>query len=101
MKVKEVWEMGYSGKGVVTSILDDGLERRHPDLADNYVRTVHMKYSITFMRVKGFCSNCIIEFFISESFSLICFVQNEIIKQKNSLKLSNSNQLFRNTVVIV
>lgn len=29
--------MGYTGKGVVVSILDDGIERTHDDLKENYV----------------------------------------------------------------
>jgi len=36
MNVKEAWEMGITGKGVVVSILDDGIEKDHPDLVDNY-----------------------------------------------------------------
>jgi subtilisin family serine protease len=35
--VKEAWDLGYTGKGVVVTILDDGLERTHPDIAPNYV----------------------------------------------------------------
>ena len=31
---------GYTGKGVVVSILDDGIEKNHPDLQDNYVSRV-------------------------------------------------------------
>jgi subtilisin family serine protease len=34
--VVPVWKLGLSGKGVVVSILDDGLEHNHPDLKDNY-----------------------------------------------------------------
>uniref|UniRef100_A0AC35U0G1 Peptidase_S8 domain-containing protein n=1 Tax=Rhabditophanes sp. KR3021 TaxID=114890 RepID=A0AC35U0G1_9BILA len=34
--VKEAWALGYTGKGVVVTILDDGLERTHPDLQPNY-----------------------------------------------------------------
>lgn len=34
--VKEAWDLGYTGKGVVVTILDDGLERTHPDIAPNY-----------------------------------------------------------------
>uniref|UniRef100_A0A0N5AIG8 P/Homo B domain-containing protein n=1 Tax=Syphacia muris TaxID=451379 RepID=A0A0N5AIG8_9BILA len=34
--VKEAWELGYTGKGVVVTILDDGLEKTHPDIAPNY-----------------------------------------------------------------
>lgn len=37
MSVKGAWQMGYTGKGVVVSILDDGIERTHDDLKENYV----------------------------------------------------------------
>ena len=37
MSVKGAWQMGYTGKGVVITILDDGIERNHPDLEQNYV----------------------------------------------------------------
>uniref|UniRef100_A0AAY4BVU8 P/Homo B domain-containing protein n=1 Tax=Denticeps clupeoides TaxID=299321 RepID=A0AAY4BVU8_9TELE len=30
------WEQGFTGKGVVVSILDDGIEKNHPDLINNY-----------------------------------------------------------------
>ncbi len=36
MKIKETWKRGYTGKGVVVTILDDGLEWDHPDLIKNY-----------------------------------------------------------------
>ena len=29
MNVEEAWKMGYSGKGVVVSIIDDGIEYTH------------------------------------------------------------------------
>lgn len=35
--MKEAWDLGYTGRGVVVTILDDGLERTHPDIAPNYV----------------------------------------------------------------
>lgn len=35
--VREAWALGYTGRGVVVTILDDGLERTHPDIAPNYV----------------------------------------------------------------
>ncbi|XP_075063934.1 furin [Mixophyes fleayi] len=34
--VKEAWEQGFTGRGIVISILDDGIEKNHPDLQDNY-----------------------------------------------------------------
>ncbi|KPP77975.1 hypothetical protein Z043_102558, partial [Scleropages formosus] len=36
LNVKGAWEQGYTGKGVVVSILDDGIEKNHPDLEENY-----------------------------------------------------------------
>ena len=38
MNVKPAWDRGYTGKGVVVSILDDGIQHNHPDLAANYDR---------------------------------------------------------------
>jgi furin len=37
MRIKEAWQNGYTGKGVVITVLDDGLERDHPDLVKNFV----------------------------------------------------------------
>ena len=37
MNVVPAWKKGYSGKGIVVSILDDGIQTNHPDLAQNYV----------------------------------------------------------------
>ena len=34
--VLDVWRLGITGKGVVVSILDDGLDHTHPDLKRNY-----------------------------------------------------------------
>uniref|UniRef100_A0A8C3HE45 Proprotein convertase subtilisin/kexin type 4 n=1 Tax=Chrysemys picta bellii TaxID=8478 RepID=A0A8C3HE45_CHRPI len=36
LNVLTAWSKGYTGLGVVLSILDDGLERDHPDLSANY-----------------------------------------------------------------
>uniref|UniRef100_A0A8D9AFR3 furin n=1 Tax=Cacopsylla melanoneura TaxID=428564 RepID=A0A8D9AFR3_9HEMI len=36
MNVQGAWEEGITGKGVVITILDDGLEKDHPDLIQNY-----------------------------------------------------------------
>ena len=37
MNVKGAWKKGVTGKGVVITILDDGIEKIHDDLKDNYV----------------------------------------------------------------
>ena len=37
MNILAAWQRGYTGKNVVVTILDDGIERNHPDLAQNYV----------------------------------------------------------------
>ena len=36
MNVVPAWRKGYTGRGVVVSILDDGIQHNHPDLAQNY-----------------------------------------------------------------
>lgn len=36
LNVKEAWALGYTGKGTVVTILDDGIEKNHPDLTQNY-----------------------------------------------------------------
>uniref|UniRef100_A0A671VLW9 Proprotein convertase subtilisin/kexin type 5b n=1 Tax=Sparus aurata TaxID=8175 RepID=A0A671VLW9_SPAAU len=36
MNIMGAWKMGYTGKNVVVTILDDGIERNHPDLVQNY-----------------------------------------------------------------
>ncbi|XP_033124087.1 furin-like isoform X2 [Anneissia japonica] len=36
MNVLQAWSRGYTGDGVVVTILDDGIERMHPDLSMNY-----------------------------------------------------------------
>ncbi|GFX25124.1 furin-like protease 2 [Trichonephila clavipes] len=36
MNVIPAWQEGFTGKGVVISILDDGIQSNHPDLAQNY-----------------------------------------------------------------
>lgn len=38
MNVIPAWKKGYTGKNVVVTILDDGIEHDHPDLQQNYVR---------------------------------------------------------------
>ncbi|XP_063066379.1 proprotein convertase subtilisin/kexin type 5 isoform X2 [Engraulis encrasicolus] len=36
MNIRGAWRKGYTGRGVVVTILDDGIERIHPDLKQNY-----------------------------------------------------------------
>ncbi|XP_034973167.2 proprotein convertase subtilisin/kexin type 4 [Zootoca vivipara] len=36
LNVLTAWSQGYTGSGVVVSILDDGIEKDHPDLVANY-----------------------------------------------------------------
>jgi len=37
MNVLPAWRKGFTGTGVVVTILDDGIEKDHPDLRKNYV----------------------------------------------------------------
>lgn len=46
MNIAPAWQKGYTGKGVVVSILDDGIQTNHPDLAQNYVRNLQLYSTI-------------------------------------------------------
>lgn len=37
MRISDSWRAGYAGSGIVVTILDDGIEKSHPDLNHNYV----------------------------------------------------------------
>lgn len=39
LNILPVWSQGLTGQGVVVSVLDDGIEKDHPDLWANYVST--------------------------------------------------------------
>uniref|UniRef100_A0A671Y1I7 Furin (paired basic amino acid cleaving enzyme) b n=1 Tax=Sparus aurata TaxID=8175 RepID=A0A671Y1I7_SPAAU len=36
LNTRVAWAQGYTGRGVVVTILDDGIEKDHPDLINNY-----------------------------------------------------------------
>ncbi|XP_051916018.1 furin (paired basic amino acid cleaving enzyme) b [Hippocampus zosterae] len=36
LNTRVAWAQGYTGKGIVVTILDDGIEKDHPDLINNY-----------------------------------------------------------------
>nr|KAF6481427.1 proprotein convertase subtilisin/kexin type 4 [Molossus molossus] len=36
LNILQVWSQGLSGQGIVVSVLDDGIEKDHPDLLANY-----------------------------------------------------------------
>uniref|UniRef100_A0A8C4Q905 Furin, paired basic amino acid cleaving enzyme n=1 Tax=Eptatretus burgeri TaxID=7764 RepID=A0A8C4Q905_EPTBU len=36
LNVEAAWRQGITGRGIVITILDDGIEKNHPDLANNY-----------------------------------------------------------------
>lgn len=37
MNVADAWSAGFTGKGVVVTVVDDGIQTNHPDLISNYV----------------------------------------------------------------
>ena len=40
MNVTPVWDMGFTGKGIISSLVDDGLDYTSVDLKDNFVRSL-------------------------------------------------------------
>ena len=35
--VQGVWNMGFTGKGIVVAVVDEGIEKNHPELKQNFV----------------------------------------------------------------
>lgn len=67
LNVQEAWQLGYSGKGVVVTIMDDGLDHTHPDLAANYV--ISSSLPLSKRQINYRIENGILEIvFIFESF---------------------------------
>lgn len=48
MNVQGAWAEGITGSGVVVTILDDGLEKDHPDLYHNYVSVIGYLNTLSF-----------------------------------------------------
>ena len=48
MNVIPAWKKGFTGKNVVITILDDGIERTHADLIENYVSYVFVSICLNF-----------------------------------------------------
>jgi len=46
MNVTGVWDMGFKGKGVISSLVDDGLDYESHDLSANFVRTTILSTSL-------------------------------------------------------
>ena len=44
MNVTGLWDLGFTGEGVISALVDDGLAYEHPDLADNFVGFVRKSY---------------------------------------------------------
>lgn len=40
MNVRAAWSSGYTGKGVLVAVVDDGVNMNHPDLEDNFVSLI-------------------------------------------------------------
>ncbi|KXN86921.1 Kexin [Leucoagaricus sp. SymC.cos] len=47
MNATPVWEMGFTGKGIISSLVDDGLDYTSDDLAGNFVRLITTFYECT------------------------------------------------------
>ncbi|KAL5004064.1 hypothetical protein ScPMuIL_017520, partial [Solemya velum] len=54
MNVQRAWDLGYTGKDVVVTILDDGIEKDHPDLKNNYLKN-GVKSSFYVFHIDRFC----------------------------------------------
>lgn len=56
MNVLEAWELGYTGRGIKITIMDDGIDYTHPDLFVTYVSFIFVSnfYNLLFFPVSLF-----------------------------------------------
>ena len=47
LNVIAAWKSGYTGRGIVVGVVDDGVNGSHPELRDNYV-TIAFPFSVFF-----------------------------------------------------
>lgn len=67
MGIRETWELGYTGKGVVVTIVDDGIEINHADLKQNYVRTFNNYIAIFLFELIFTCNATFKQLFLPGS----------------------------------
>jgi len=53
MNVSGLWDLGITGRGVISALVDDGLAYDHPDLAANFVRSALEFYSFSAANMSG------------------------------------------------
>lgn len=64
----DVWKMGLTGKGIVVAVVDEGLEKNHQELKQNYVS---IKTFFSTVHLASWFNNYIIISYQSESMGLI------------------------------
>ena len=98
MNIERAWEEGATGRGVVISILDDGIEHTHPDLHDNYV-SPYIIYTppyivVFFVFVGKGCASC-------QPYSLIFNILTVYLHSKQGCLKNSGHPLKYATLVSV
>ncbi len=47
MNIEQTWKNGFTGKGIVVAIVDDGVWYNNTDILPNYVSTIESKGNMT------------------------------------------------------
>ncbi len=68
MNIVGAWKRGYTGKDVVITILDDGIERNHPDLIQNYVSVFVCVCVCVWLFFFFKCSSCILHYILMSGY---------------------------------
>lgn len=51
----DVWKMGFTGKGVVVAVVDEGIEKNHKELRKNFVSMKHFFSNYSFSNLAFKC----------------------------------------------
>ena len=60
MNVESAWRAGYTGKGVLVAVVDDGVNMNHADLVSNFV-SICISYYNFIAFIINYCHNNFLE----------------------------------------
>ncbi len=95
LNVKEAWKQGFTGQGVVVSILDDGIEKNHPDLIENYVSLSKPLLYITYNTKQNNFTKCFLYILRIQMLAMMLMMATQ------TLNLDTPNSMITGTQCII
>lgn len=83
MNVKSAWRAGFTGKGILVAVVDDGVKMDHPNLMSNFVSFHTAFVTTSFLRkARNLVTETELVFLIAHFRSLSVFFRSKLIHLK-------------------